>query len=339
MMKLLHYGAAAAFVLLISFTSGLAIAADAGENTHPVTVIRFFSNHGFVAPYEIANALGWLKPKGIEIKSVGFSQGGPENIFGVDNGSVDIAGAATASVINAIAGGAPIIGVNTNLGESKTTNSKFFVLADSPIKSAKDLKGKSIAVNTLGAHLDYVVRLYLKHHQMQPSDVQLVVVPGPQLDQVLRHKQVNVAAVGAWQSVFAGKIEAGGGVRVLFTAYDVLGPIMLDANVMKKSFIAQHPQTIRDFVTITAKAADWASTHLEKTREMIAEIYKNRGDNPEIAKYFTGYGLRLHALLTDHDAQFWIDALVQAGKLKAGQLTPAEVEVNKYNDLAHVAQK
>jgi ABC-type nitrate/sulfonate/bicarbonate transport system substrate-binding protein len=339
MRKLLHCGAAAAVALLVAFASGSAMAADAGANAHPVTVIRFFSNHGFVAPYEIANALGWLKPKGIEIKSVGFSQGGPENIFGVDNGSVDIAGCATPGIINAIAGGAPIIGVNTNLGESKTSNSKFFVLADSAIKSAKDLNGKSIAVNTLGAHLDYVVRLYLKQHHMQPSDVQLVVVPGPQLDQVLRHKQVNVAAVGAWQSVFAGKIAAGGNVRVLFTAYDVLGPIMLDANVMKKSFIAAHPKAIRDFVTITAKAADWASTHLQKTKAIIAEIYKNRGDNPELAQYFTGYGLRQHALLTAHDGQFWIDALVHAGKLKAGTLTPADIETNKYNDLAKLAER
>src|SRR5208282_2733540 len=77
-------------------------------------------------------------------------------------------------------------------------HSSFFVLADSPIKTAQDLKGKSIAVNTLGAQLEYVVRLYLKQNGMSLSDVQLVAVPGPQLEQVLRHKQVDVAAVGAW---------------------------------------------------------------------------------------------------------------------------------------------
>jgi ABC-type nitrate/sulfonate/bicarbonate transport system substrate-binding protein len=338
MRKPLRYGAAAAVALLLAFSSASAMA-EAGNSPDTAAVIRYFSNRGFIAPFEIASALGWLKAKGIDLQSVGFSQGGPENVFGVNNGSVDVGGIATPGLINAVAGAAPIIGVMPNLGESKTNHSTFFVLADSSIKTAQDLKGKSIAVNTLGAQLDYVVRLYLQQHGMSLSDVQLVVVPGPQLEQVLRHKQVDVAAVGAWQTVFAGKMAAEGGVRVLFTAYDVLGTIMLDGDVMKKSFIAEHPQAVRDFVTVSAKAGDWTEGHLEEAKQLMAKIYEERGDNPELAKYFLGYGLRQHGLYTDHDPQFWIDMLVQEGKLKPGQLTPADVETNKYNDLAHVAEQ
>ncbi len=338
MTKLLRYGTAAAVALLIAFSSGAGWA-DAAKPPGQVMVIRFFEDPGFIPPFQIAGALGWLKQKGIELKSAGFSQGGPENVFGVNSGSVDVGGIATPGLINAIAGGAPIIGVMPNLGEAATINSKFFVLADSPSKTAQDLKGKTIAVNTLGAQLDYVVRLYLERHGMQPSDVQLVTVPGPQLDQVLRHKQVAVAGVGAWQTVFSGKMQAEGGVRVLFTAYDVLGPIMLDADVMKKSFVARHPQVVRDFVTTAAKAGDWADSHVPQARQLIAKIYENRGGNPELAQYFLGFGLRQHSLYTDHDAQFWIDALAKEGRLKPGQLTPADLETNTYNELAHVAEK
>ena len=148
-----------------------------------------------------------------------------------------------------------------------------------------------------------------------------------------------MAAVGAWQTVFAGKMAAEGGVRVLFTAYDVLGTIMLDGDVMKKLFIAEHPQAVRDFVTVSAKAGDWTEGHLEQAKQLMAEIYQKRGDNPELAKYFLGFGLREHSLYTDHDPQFWIDTLVQEGKLKPGQLTPTEVETNKYNDFSHLAQQ
>jgi len=338
MRKFFHYCTAGVVTLLVVFLSAAAMA-DAGNPPDKVTVIRYFSDRGFIPPFEIASALGWLKAKGIELESVGFSQGGPENVFGVNNGSVDVGGIATPGLINAVAGGAPIIGVMPNLGESKTNHSSFFVLADSPIKTAQDLKGKSIAVNTLGAQLEYVVRLYLKQNGMSLSDVQLVAVPGPQLEQVLRHKQVDVAAVGAWQTVFAGKMAADGGVRVLFTAYDVLGTIMLDGDVMKKSFIAEHPQAVRDFVTVSAKAGDWAEGHLEQAKQLIAEIYQKRGDNPELAKYFLSFGLRQHDLYTDHDPQFWIDTLVQEGKIKPGQLTPADIETNKYNDFANLAQQ
>lgn len=253
---------------------------------------------------------------------------------------MQLADAATASLINAVAGGSAIVGVMPNLGVSKTVNSKFFVLADSPLKTAQDVKGKSIGVNTLGAHLDYVVRVYLKKHGMQPSDVQLVAVPGPQLDLVLRHKQVDVVATGAgWQTTFEGQIEAGGGVRVLFTDYDVLGAMGLGNTIMSKSFVETHPKLVNDLVTTSAKAADWANAHLDKATKLIAAIFKNRGDNPELAKYWHGFGLRPHALYADNDAQFWIDALVAAGKLKAGQVTPLNVVTNKYNDLAHLSEK
>ena len=337
--KFLRYRAAAAAALLIGLFSGSAMAADAGNTPKDVTVIRFFANHGQVESYQIAAALGWLKDKGIEIQSVGFSQGGPENLFGLNNGSVDIAGAATPALINAITGGAPIIGVMPETGESERTNSKFFVLADSPIKTAEDLKGKTIAVNTLGAHLDYTAREYLRQHHMSPSDVQLVVVPGPQLDQVLRHKQVDVAATGAWEAIFAGRIAAEGSVRVLFTAYEVLGPMALSSNIMRKSFIEQHPQAVRDFVTASAKAVDWTDGHPEEAKRLVAEIYKERGDNPELVTYWTGNGLRQHNLYTDHDAQFWIDALVREGRLKPGQLTPADIATGKYNEFAHLVQQ
>jgi ABC-type nitrate/sulfonate/bicarbonate transport system substrate-binding protein len=196
MRKFLCFCVAGIAALSVGFLSG-PVRADAGKPAAQVTVLKFFSNHGWATAYELAGALGWLREKGIEVESAGFAQGGPESVFGLNNGSVQLADAATASLINAVAGGSPIIGVMPNLGVSKTVNSKFFVLADSLLKTAEDLKGKSIAVNTLGAHLDYVVRVYLKKHGMKRSDVQLVVVPGPQLDQVLRHKQVDVVATGA----------------------------------------------------------------------------------------------------------------------------------------------
>lgn len=311
----------------------------AQTDEHNVTVIRYLGTHGDVTSYEIADALGWLKDKGIRIESEGFSQGGPESLVAMASGAVDIAGAATPAIINAIVAGAKIIGVMPDGGVDKNINSKFFVLTSSDIHAAKDLQGKSIAVNTIGAHLDYTIREYLRDHGLRPDAVSLVTVPGPQLEQILRHKQTDVVAVGAWQSVFAGKIEADGGVRSLFTDYDVLGNIVLGTDAMEKSFIAKHTQAVRDFVTASARAADWTTQHPEEARKLFAQILKKRGDNPALAQYWPGFGLRQHALYTPHDAQFWIDVLVRSGRLKPGQLTADDVDTNNYNGFANLAQK
>jgi ABC-type nitrate/sulfonate/bicarbonate transport system substrate-binding protein len=303
-------------------------------NADDVTVIRHLSNHGNVEPYEIANALGWLKEKNIEIDSQGYSTGGPESLVALAAGSVDIASAATSPIINAIASGAEIVAVVPHNGVAEQALSKFYVLEGSDIATPQDLKDKSIAVNTLGAHLDYVVREHLRNNDIDKEEVTLVVVPGPQLGQVLRHEQADVVAVGTWQSIFAGKIEADGGARVLFTDYEVLGEIVLGSTAIKKSFIEEHPQVVQDFVTASARAVDWTIANPEEAKQVYAEILGARGENPELAQYWTGYGLREHALYTEHDAKFWIDVLVREGRLQPGQLSPDDVLTNRFNTFA-----
>ena len=216
-------------------------------------------------------------------------------------------------------------------GVSKDVNSKFFVLDSSSIKAAKDVKGKSIAVNTLGAHLDYTIREYLRLHGLNKDDVKLVTVPGPQLDQTLRDQKADVVAVGVWQGPIAAKIAAEGGVRVLFTDYDVLGDIVQASNAMEKAFIDRHPQAVEEFVTASAKAVDWAAEHPEDARKLVGQILKKRGEDPAGAATWPGYGLRQHALYKDHDTKFWLDVLVREGKLKPGQFSAEDIATNKYN--------
>ena len=335
-------GRAALLVAIVAaapgITAGRASAADS-QGGNGVTVIRYFANRGDVATFEMADALGWLKDKGIRIEAQGFSESGPENLVALASGSIDVAGIATPPLINAMTAGAKFIGVMPDAGVSKTVNSKFFVLAGSDIKTPQDLKDKSVAVNTLGAHLDYTTRVFLRSHGLKRDDVKLIAVPGPQLDQVLRHKQADVVAVGGWQTIFAGKIETEGGVRVLFTDYDVLGDITLGNLAMKRAFIAAHSQAIKDFVTISAKAADWSAEHPDEAKKLFAQILAKRGDNPALAQYWPGYGLREHALYITHDAQFWIDILEREGRLTPGQFTPEAVETNSYNGFADLAQK
>jgi ABC-type nitrate/sulfonate/bicarbonate transport system substrate-binding protein len=315
------------------------VAAGPARAADGAVTIRYFENRGAVTGYELADALGWLKDKGIRLESEGFSESGPENLVALSANAIDVAGVATAPLINAIAAGAKVVGVIPEVGVSKAVASKFYVLADSPIRTPTDLKDKSVAVNTLGAHLDYTAREYLRAHDLPDDYLKLITVPGPQLDQILRHKQADVVAVGGWQAIFSGRIEAEGGVRVLFTDYDVLGDITLSNIATKRAFIDAHSQAVKDLVTQSARTADWSASHPDAARKLFAEILQKRGDNPELARYWPGYGLREHALFASHDAQFWIDALVRNGRLKPGQFAPEDIETNRYNDLARVAQQ
>jgi len=167
--------------------------------------------------------------------------------------------------------------------------------------------------------------------------VNLIKVPGPQLNETLRQRQAEVVAVGAWQGPIAAKIAAEGSVRVLFTDHDVLGDIVLASNAMETAFIDQHPQAVKELVTASAKAVDWVAEHPEEARKLVAQILKKRGEDTAGAAAWPGYGLPQHALYRDHDTKFWLDVLVREGKLKAGQFSPEDIATNKYNANAQLA--
>lgn len=287
--------------------------------------MRYMTSQGGIAPHELADALGYFKGTGITFKSAGYASGGPESLFALASGSVDIGSAATPAVINSIAGGNKFVAAYPTNGIDSITRSVFYVREDSPIKSVRDLVGKTIAINTLGAHLDYTVREAFHIAGLPENAARLVVVPGPQLEQTLRAGQVDVAAFGYWQTTFEGVARSHGGLRAILTDTEVLGPIAGGFTVLRSDFVKAHPQAARDFVLQSARALDFSRENPDKTHEILAQKLKERGENPELAKYFTGYGVRKGGLAEDHDIQFWLDVFQRSGVLKKDQLKTSDI--------------
>ncbi len=296
-----------------------------------VVTIRYLSSSAVVEPYEFASELGYLN--GINISRLGTNTGGPEDIMSVATGSSDVGHSAWVSIINAKVRGAQIQAVAGPMGnspegwyEGTPYLSKWIVLENSTIRSAKDLMGKKIAVHTLGAHAEYVTREYLSRNNISKDDVELLTMS--RHEEVLRQGLVDVVApVGAQ----IDRMEAGGGVRVLFTDYDIIGNQTHCGMFMSEKFIKENPQAVKLFVEGSAKAADWAKDHPEEARELAAKIMKDKGGNPDLAKYWKGFGVREHALLQDSDVQFWIDWIVKDGRISEGQYKPSDFYTNEYN--------
>jgi len=123
------------------------------------TEIRYQGWAGQVIFTELAEDLGYLAP--LKLKWVGNTISGPQDIQTVVTGDIDIGGAFYGAIIKLIAAKAPIRAVVGYYGSDDNTYNGYFVKEDSPIKTARDLIGKKVAVNTLGAHLEFVLREYL----------------------------------------------------------------------------------------------------------------------------------------------------------------------------------
>ncbi|MBK5568243.1 ABC transporter substrate-binding protein [Ensifer sp. SSB1] len=308
-------------LLSAAITLGLAAPAMAADEVK----LRYLASQGGLSAHELAQELGYFDGTGITIENIGYAAGGPASLIALASGDVEIGSAATSAVLNSIISGNEFVAAYPSNGINDEVQSIFYVLEDSPIKSIKDIAGKSMAVNTLGAHLDYTIREALHSVGLPTDAANQVVVPGPQLEQVLRSGQVDISAFGYWQTTFEGAARKNGGLRAIFDDTDVLGEIAGGFVVLRRDFVKAHPDAAKTFVLQSARALDYAREHPEETKKILAKALQARGENPEIAQYFRGYGVRAGGLPVERDLQFWIDVLVREGKLREGQLTPKDV--------------
>ncbi len=307
--------------LSLTTAVGLGLASAASADV----TIRYLASQGGLNAHELAAELGYYDGTGITLENVGYAQGGPASLVALAGGSVELGSAATAAVLNSIAAGNDFVAAYPSNGINDEAQSIFYVLEDSPIKTIEDIAGKTIAVNTLGAHLDYVVREALFQKGLAKDAANLVVVPGPQLEQVLRSKQVDVSAFGYWQTTFEGAARQAGGLRAVFDDTDIIGDIAGGFVVLRRDWIANHPAEAKAFVDGAAKALDYAREHPEETKAIFAKVLAERGENPDVAQYFAGYGVREGGLAVERDIQFWIDVLEREGTVKPGQLVAKNI--------------
>jgi hypothetical protein len=81
----------------------------------------------------------------------------------------------------------------------------------------------------------------------------------------------------------------------------------------------------RTFVEQSTRAAEWSRQNPDEARKVLASILSKRGENAELAKYWTGFGLREGAQAVPRDLDFWIAVLEREGSLPKGKLKAADL--------------
>ncbi len=282
--------------------------------------IRYLADQGGLSGHELADALGYFEGTGIKIEMSAMRRAARPHSSRWLPAMSSWAVLRLSAVLNSIAGGNDFVAAYPSNGINQKTESIFY-----------SLEGKPDQVDQGSCRQDdcreYARRPSRLHgarsaafRRPAGNAAKLVVVPGPQLEQVLRSKQVDVTAFGYWQKTFEGAALKNGGLQKIFGDTDVLGEIAGGFVVLRRDWIKAHPKAAQVFVEQSQRALDYAQNHPEETKKIIARVLTARGGNGEIAQYFTGYGLRHGAKATDRDIQFWIDILVRGGQIKKDQI-------------------
>src|SRR5688572_30551378 len=209
-------------VSLLALIAGCSRARSAesrAEGALETTTLRYQGTPNQVVFPELAEDLGYLAP--LRLQYVGATISGPQDIQTVATGDADFGLAFNGAVLRLVASRAPVRALVGGYGVDEQTFTSFFVLEQSSVRSARDLIGKKVGMNTLGAHSEFMLREYLRRQGLSADDakkVMLVALPPVNTEQALRAGQVDVVAL---TSIFRDKALERGGLRQLFSDFEL----------------------------------------------------------------------------------------------------------------------
>jgi NitT/TauT family transport system substrate-binding protein len=223
---------------------------------------------------------GFFKAEGLELETLPLAGGAPI-INGVVSGDLQFGWTNVISLYQArvegfdfklIAGGA------TNV-KAKNESHAIQVTKNSPLKTAKDLEGKTVAVNTLNNIVHLMAMAWIDKNGGSSSKVKFVEVPFPQMEATLSAGKIDAISV---HEPFATAAIEKGGTRVLAQPWgDVLPKFLIASWFASEKWLAKNKETGQAFVRAIGRGIDAIQADPEGSR---TAMVKWAGLNPDLAR-------------------------------------------------------
>ncbi len=225
---------------------------------------------GWVAWY-VAEQKGFFKKHGADVKLVWFANY-TDSIAALSSGQLDANSQTWSDTMGPLAKGLPLktILVNDNSAGNDA------VVASPKIKSIKDLKGKSVALEQFSVS-HFVLATALAKNGMKPADVKIVNLSAGDAAAAFMAGRVDAAVV--WNP-WIHQIEASGKGKALFTSKDMPGLIPDLLVAQDKSIKAKRKELVGmikawfDTVKFIADQPDEAAKIMSKIVSLKPDEYK-----------------------------------------------------------------
>ena len=215
---------------------------------------------------------GFFRQEGLEVDARVFPSG-VKALEALGTGDVDVAYAAIAPVILARARGLDFVAITGGPAEDAThAEHAILVAKDGPVRTAKDLEGKNVAIVAFRSIDEPFVKEWLEKEGADASKVTLTEVPFPQMEAVLLSNRV--AAVAAIEP-FVTLARRNGKTRVLAQNYVKVSPIteIGSYNARAQSFTTNEA-ALAKFQRAMARATAYANEHPDEVRSIVARHAK-----------------------------------------------------------------
>jgi len=226
-----------------------------------------------VAPIYLGLKQGFFAAEGLDL-GLETAQGGAAIVPGVVSGQYQFGFSNSTSLLLATAKGLPLKVVSSGVASTGVVDKDFggvIVKGDSPIKSAADLAGKRIAVNTLKNINTTTVNQVVRAAGGDPSKIEYVELPFPDIAPAVAKGDVDAGQV---VEPFL-TIATGQGDRVVTANYAGTSPNLTVAMYFTAQKYAQeNPKVVTGFTAAMTKSMEYATAHPDEARASLATYTK-----------------------------------------------------------------
>jgi NitT/TauT family transport system substrate-binding protein len=248
---------------------------EGGDTGKPVTLKVGVIPIADVAPLYVGMKQGFFKQEKLTIKPT-LAEGGAQIVAGTVSGGFDIGFSNVTSLLIAASKKVPvnIIATGVLAGDKPDAKSAFdglMVKKDSPIKSLKDLEGKTVSVNTLANVGPLSINRAMEKAGADYKKIKYVEVPFPEAISALNSGRVDAAWV-VEPFVSQGKSE--GDRSIAYTFEEVAPKLTVATYFATTPYIEKNKDVVARFRRAINKSLEYSEAHPDVVRKVVLTYTK-----------------------------------------------------------------
>jgi NitT/TauT family transport system substrate-binding protein len=239
--------------------------------------------------------MGFFANAGLDVDIQSLKASGA-NAAAIASGALDIGYAAIDTLATIHQKGIPVVVIapaNEYLSPGSIRTTALVVPESSPVRTAKDLEGKTLAVGALDSIAEIAPRVWIDQHGGSSSLVKMAEIPFSAMPAALDAGRVDAIWIA---EPFIGVAMKNG--RALTYGFDGISKhFLVSAWFTTPQWAKDHPDLVSRFVAVMHETAVWANKNPQMSGEILARYTKV--DPAVIANMARAhYGERLSASLT-----------------------------------------